>query len=107
MSEKGTKHLRTWAEKENLSIEITNADMLKLPYADNSFDAIFAYHVILHTDSVGIKNIIIEMSRVLKNGGEIYLTLCSKETWSFRDAGYPKLDENTVYFNSPFFILLF
>lgn len=96
LSEKGTEHLRSWSEKENLSIEITNADMLKLPYADNSFDAIFAYHVISHTDSVGIKNIIIEISRVLKIGGEIYITLCSKETWSFKDAGYPMIDENTI-----------
>lgn len=24
------------------------------------------------------------------------MTLCSKETWSYKDAGYPKLDENTV-----------
>lgn len=24
------------------------------------------------------------------------LTLCSKDTWSFKDAGYPKVDENTI-----------
>ena len=24
------------------------------------------------------------------------MTLCSKETWSFKDSGYPKIDENTV-----------
>ena len=70
--------------------------MIKLPYADNSFDALFADHVISHTDSIGILKIIREISRVLNVGGEIFLTLCSKETWSFRDAGYPKLDENTV-----------
>lgn len=96
LSEEATDYLKFWAEKENLSIKILNADMVKLPYEDNSFDAIFAYHVISHTDSVGIKKIINEMSRVLRLGGEIYLTLCSKETWSFKDAGYPKLDENTV-----------
>jgi len=96
LSEEATEHLKLWAEKENLFIEIINADMLKLPYDDNTFDAIFAYHVISHTDSVGAKNIINEMSRVLKIGGEIYLTLCSKDTWSYKYAGYPKLDENTV-----------
>ena len=96
LSEESTEYLRTWAEREKLSIEIKKADMLELPYDDNSFDAIFAYHVISHTDSSGIKKIIHEISRVLKIGGEIYLTLCSKDTWSFEDAGYPRLDENTV-----------
>jgi len=96
LSEESTEYLRAWAERENLSVGIKTADMLELPYDDNSFDAIFAYHVISHTDSAGIKKIIREISRVLKIGGEIYITLCSKETWSFKDAGYPKLDENTV-----------
>lgn len=96
LSKEGTAHLKEWAEKENLQIDITNADMMTLPYKDNTFDALFAYHVISHTDSAGIKKIISELSRVLKHGGEIYLTLCSKETWSFKDAGYPRLDDNTV-----------
>jgi len=96
LSEEATHHLKSWSEKENLSIEIKNADMMQLPYDDNSFDAIFVYHVISHTDSAGIKKIINEMSRVLRIGGEIYITLCSKESWSFKEAGYPKLDESTV-----------
>lgn len=96
LSLEATAHLRKWAEDEGLSIDITNADMLRLPYADNSFDALFAYHVISHTDTPGVKRILDEITRVLKVGSEIYLSLCSKETWSFRDSGYPKLDENTV-----------
>lgn len=96
LSKEATEHLKSWAERENLSIEVTNADMLKLPYADNSFDAIFAYHVISHTDSAGIKKIIGEMSRVLKIGGEVFVSLGSKESWSFKDAGYPRFDENTI-----------
>lgn len=96
LSEEATAHLIEWAEKENLSIDVTNADMIALPYEDNSFDALFAYHVISHTDSVGIKKIIDEITRVLKIGGEIFITLCSKETWSYKEAGYPRLDDNTV-----------
>ena len=96
LSEEGTAYLKAWAKKENLSIDVTTADMTALPYKDDSFDALFAYHVISHTDSAGISKIIAEVSRVLKVGGEIYLTLCSKETWSFQDAGYPKFDDNTV-----------
>lgn len=96
LSKDGTEHLKQWAEKEHLSINIENADMMSLPYQDNTFDAIFAFHVISHTDSIGIKKVINEITRVLKVEGEIFITLCSKETWSFRDAGYPKIDDNTV-----------
>ncbi len=74
----------------------TAGDMTELPYAQNSFDCLLAYHVISHTDSVGIKKIIKEIRRVLKPEGEFFLTLCSKNAWSFQEAGFPKHDENTV-----------
>lgn len=96
LSVDGVNYLKQWADNENLSIDIKVADMLDLPYKDNTFDAVFAYHVISHTDSAGIKQIIKEITRVLKVNGKLFITLCSKETWSFKDAGYPKLDENTI-----------
>ena len=43
----------------------------------------------------GIKKIIKEIERVLKKGGECYLTLCSKETWGFKQEEWPLADENT------------
>lgn len=96
LSEEGTSHLVSWAEKEGLNIEVRVADMLELPYEAESFDCLFAYHVVSHTDTKGMLKILGEIERVLRPGGEIYLSLCSKETWSFKEAGYPKLDENTV-----------
>jgi len=96
LSEDAKANLSMMAERKKLSIDIRNADMLNLPYEDDSMDCIFAYHVVSHTDTAGAKKILSEMARVLKPGGEVFLTLCSKETWSFKDAGYPKLDENTV-----------
>lgn len=96
LSVEGTNHLRDWAKRESLDIDVTVADMLELPYNDDTFDYIFAYHVISHTDSNGIKQIMREVKRVLKPLGEVYLTFCSKESWSFAKAGYPKIDENTV-----------
>lgn len=96
LSVEATEYLKYWAEEEQLSIEVKVADMQNLPYPDDSFDAVFAYHVISHTDTLGIRQILGEISRILKPGGELYMTLCSKETWSFKDAGYPKLDNNTV-----------
>lgn len=96
LSMEGITHLLNWAEREGLQIDVRNVDMLSLPYSDNSFDCIFAYHVISHTDTKGMRIILNEIGRVLKPGGEIYLSLCSKDTWSFKDAGYPRLDQNTV-----------
>jgi ubiquinone/menaquinone biosynthesis C-methylase UbiE len=96
LSQEGINHLEKWSKNEKLVIDLTVADMHNLPYKDNSFDCIFAYHVISHTDTKGMHKILSEISRILKPNGEIYLTLCSKETWSFKDAGFPIVDENTI-----------
>jgi len=96
LSDYGVEHLKRWAEREGCKIKIDTGDILKLPYEDNTFDCVFSYHVIFHTDSTGIIRIIDEIKRVLKPHGKIFLTFGSKETWAFKDAGYPKIDENTV-----------
>ena len=96
LSADGAEHLKSWAECEKLKIDVQIADMLSLPYPNDTFDCLFAYHVISHTDTMGIKQIMGEIKRVVKPDGEIYITLCSKETWSYKDAGYPVIDENTV-----------
>ena len=96
LSTVGVDHLKAWAEREGCDIDIQVADMIELPYSDNYFDCLFAYHVISHTDTVGARKILDEVKRIVKSQGEIYITLCSKETWSYTDAGYPKIDENTV-----------
>ena len=92
----GIDFLRKQEKEEGLNIRSLVCDMVSLPFRDNSFDCIFSYLVISHTDTEGFKKIISEIKRVLKPDGEIYITLCSKATWSFKDAGFPKIDENTV-----------
>ncbi len=96
LSEVAVNGLNKWAEEQQLSIQAHAADMMQLPFEDNSFDCLLAYHVISHTDSKGIIQILSEIRRVLKEEGEFYITFCSKNAWSFKEAGYPKLDENTV-----------
>ena len=97
ISEYGIEHLRTWAASEKLEIETRIGDMLSLPYVDKSFDCVFAYHVISHSDSTGIKKIIKEIERVLKPKGVVYLTFSSKETTDFIEAVQPKIDDNTMF----------
>ncbi|MFZ5966866.1 MAG: class I SAM-dependent methyltransferase [Bacillota bacterium] len=96
LSQKGLDFLKESAERQNLKIDIRRGDMNDLPYEPNYFDCLLAYHVISHTDSEGIKNILSEMKRVLKPGGEFYITLCSKESPSFKSGKHPKIDENTI-----------
>ena len=96
LSEVAVDGLRTAAAEQNVSVTAQCGDMSALPYQDNAFDCLLAYHVISHTDTAGIKKILSEIRRVVKKGGEVYLTLCSKNAWSYKEAGFPIVDENTV-----------
>ncbi len=92
----GISHLLSWAEAENLPVKAVTGDMLHLPYPDNCFDCIFAYHVISHSDTQGVETIISEIERVLKRDGEIFLSFCSKESTDYLEKGAEKIDGNTV-----------
>lgn len=72
------------------------ADMMKLPFANDAFDRVFSYHVISHQDTKGVRKVINEITRVLKPGGKVFLTLCSKEHYAFSDDRFPHIDANTV-----------
>ena len=56
---------------------------------------ILCFNVISHTDTSGVKKVISELKRVLRDDGEAYLTLCSKETWGFKQTDWPMVDANT------------
>jgi 2-polyprenyl-3-methyl-5-hydroxy-6-metoxy-1,4-benzoquinol methylase len=97
LSQLAVEHLRQWAEKENLTVDSQVCDMLNLPFKDNCFDCVMAYNVIYHTDTEGFLKTLSEITRVMKPGGELFLTLISKNTWSFQNGKeYKRLDENTL-----------
>lgn len=95
ISEKAIEETRAWADKENLKLNYTVGDMLELPYEDESFDAILCRNVISHTDTAGMRQVTAELYRVLRSGGECYLTLGSKDTWGWKETNWPLIDENT------------
>lgn len=100
LSDEAVQATRNWAERENLQIEARTGNMLALPFKDDSFDCIIAYNVIYHTDTVGFQTTLKEIQRVLRPGGELFLTLISKNTWSFGHADKSKrIDENTILRN--------
>lgn len=91
----GINKTREMLEQQKLKVDLQVGDMLKLPYHDEMFDCILCYNVISHTDTEGVKKIIKELYRVLKKDGEVYLTLCSKNTWGFKQTEWPMVDDNT------------
>lgn len=95
ISEEAVKQTREWAESESLTFDYQVGDALDLPFPDESFDAILSYHTINHTDTTGMKKIANGIYRVLRPGGECYLTLGSKDTWGWKETDWPMVDENT------------
>ena len=99
ISDYALSYLKKLSKEAGTDIACRKADMGSLPFADNAFDCIFAMHSAGHADTEGMKRIISEIRRVLKPEGSIFLTLCSKQTWTFAESGLPKYDENTVIKN--------
>ncbi len=96
LSSEGISHMMQWAEHEHVQVDSKEADMMSLPFPNDSFDCVFAFHVIYHCDTQGMRKVIEEMKRVLKPGGELFCTLYSKDTLSYRNQSYPKVDDNTL-----------
>ena len=95
ISEEAISRTKNWAESKSLTFEYAIGDMLNLPYSDKSIDCIICRNVISHTDTEGVRQAVSEVYRVLKIGGECYLTLGSKESWGFKQRDWPLIDENT------------
>lgn len=94
LSESGLKILKELAKEKNLNVDIVKGDITSLPFENESYDAILSYHSIYHVDSEGMSKVIEEISRVLKKGGEIFLTLLSKRTYSYTAPDSVVVSEN-------------
>ena len=96
ISKDGLDYLRNWQKEEGVDCLCKIADMKKLLFASDAFDCIFAYHSISHCDTEGMKQVLNEIKRVLKPDGNIFCTLCSKDTWAFTNPDFPHIDENSL-----------
>lgn len=69
---------------KRLGIEIINASVLDLPFADNSFDLVCAFDIIEHVEDDF--KAVTEMHRVCKSNGLIYVTVPAfQKLWSHHD----------------------
>lgn len=94
-SEEAVRAVKELSSADGLDIRCDVMDMHEMHYPDGSFDCVFAYLSVSHTDSEGIRRIISEIRRVLAPSGELFFTLCSKDTWSFIN-GKVRKDDNTI-----------
>lgn len=96
LSKEGVDKLNTLTKKSGLTIATKVCDMLFLPYEGNSFDCLIAFHAIYHSDDEGIQKIIIEIKRVLRIGGEAYITFNSKNSSAFKNPDNKHLSSSTI-----------
>ncbi|KYK32812.1 MAG: class I SAM-dependent methyltransferase [Theionarchaea archaeon] len=61
--------------EENLAAHLTICDMIVLPYDDEYFDAVISVQVIHHNRLERIRNTLKEITRVLKDGGLVWITV--------------------------------
>ena len=100
LSEESVQRTKENAEKAGAILkEVCIADMLEMPYADNTFDCIFAMYVVSHTDTAGFKKTMGEIKRVLKCGGEAYFTVLSNDAKCLENADNEVIDAHTVLLN--------
>jgi SAM-dependent methyltransferase len=77
-SPEGIALARDWLAAEGLSADIRLGNMLeRLPYDDAFFDAVISVQVIHHGTIAAIRGIVAEMTRVLKVGGLVFVTVPS------------------------------
>lgn len=82
-SEVGIAQLRKDAESERLSVRTHHGVMTELPFADASFDYLLAFNVIYHGDPAILAATIAEITRVLRPGGTLQLTMLSKRNVNY------------------------
>jgi len=64
-----------------LPADLVRADMTACPFADGAFDAAVSTNVLNHNPRARLQQALDELHRVLRPGGEAYLTVLSTDDW--------------------------
>lgn len=79
------QRLKRLATEQNLNINTVTADARKMPYADNTFDAVIAVQVVNLLGCENVEPMLSEICRVLKPNGQVYFTLDAMENMEEHD----------------------
>ncbi len=77
LAENGLEHARQWLAREGLQARLAKCNMVHIPFADRSFDAMLCVHAVQHQRLAGIQETIDEVARVLRPGAFGFLTFPS------------------------------
>ncbi|MBE6991871.1 MAG: class I SAM-dependent methyltransferase [Ruminococcaceae bacterium] len=92
----GLEHTAKWAARDGAALRTVSGDMKSIPLPDSSFDAVMCYNVIYHAGLEDVKQAAKEISRVMKPGGELFITMCSKSSPNYLNANTVLDDGCTV-----------
>ena len=92
-SPEGIHITRQWLADAGLDANLQLQSMTeKLPYEDAFFDAVISVQVIHHADRAAIREVVQEITRVLKRGGFLFVTVPKLRNQGTR---FKKLEANT------------
>jgi SAM-dependent methyltransferase len=78
-SPQGIELTRQWLDAEGLTADLRVGNMLAgLPYEDASFDAVISAQVIHHGTIAAVRKLIGEITRVLKPGGVVFVSVTGR-----------------------------
>ena len=81
-----------FGRKKDQILNITVGDMTKLDFEDHTFDVVYSYNSIFHMMKVDIEKAIVEMKRVLKPNGLMFVNFLSVD--DFRCGEGPHLGQH-------------
>ncbi len=82
----GLEHTAAWAAREGAALRTVAGDMKAIPLPDASFDCVLCVNVIYHAPLDQVLQAVSELERVIRPGGELFITMCSKSSPSYTQA---------------------
>lgn len=97
ISEYAINYVKQAAIEENVMVDAVKGDMFNTPFTSSSFDCVFAYDITSNLTTSEFEKLLAEINRVVKPGGEIYITLLSESSANYKNAKpEDHLDKNTI-----------
>lgn len=90
--DKSSKMLESTKNKLTIPAKYIEADMVKLPFDDNSFDCVICNHALMYASDVN--QAMSEIKRVVKDNGNVYISCWSKDNLREMDELLDQLDPN-------------
>lgn len=96
-SDQARDYLTAWAKEEKLPVAVVEGNILEMPFPEECFDCVLDYNASYHMCKEDFYRALGEIRRVLKPGGELYMTLLSQNDEKFIHAPREDhLDEFTL-----------